>query len=124
MVNYKNFLKNIFSLQEQKVDEHNEDQADRVVISISPEELSPLVLAYIGDGVYELFVRTHFLAMGRINSRTLHQNTIKFVAARSQARILRRLDDFLTDSEKIIVKRGRNKKTFHVPKSANVGEYH
>ncbi|MGI6605719.1 MAG: Mini-ribonuclease 3 [Peptococcia bacterium] len=89
-----------------------------------PRELPPLVLAYIGDAVYELYVRTHLVAQGKLKVNMLHHASTALVNAGAQARFVHLLEDVLTDEEKGIVRRGRNVKTNHVPKNADMIDYH
>ena len=70
--------------------------------------LSPLVWAYVGDSVYELFIRTHLVNFSNAKPHKLHIETIKFVKAESQAKILNKIWDNLTEEEQEIFKRGRN----------------
>ncbi|WP_313758348.1 ribonuclease III domain-containing protein [Tissierella sp.] len=84
--------------------------------------LSPLQLAYIGDAVYELFVRTYLLKK-RLSVKELHKSTIKYVKAEAQANIVHILEDVLTEEEQTIVKKGRNAKTNTMPKNANMIDY-
>ena len=74
-------------------------------------EYSAVVLAYIGDAVFELLVRTHILASGNRKIKAIHQDTVDVVKAESQARLVRQIADELTDEEQEIVRRGRNAKT-------------
>ena len=85
--------------------------------------LNPLVLAYIGDTIYDLFVRTYIIAMEEGTVHKLNNMAIQYVNAGSQCSALHEMDDILTDEEKSIVRRGRNVKSGTVPKNANVGEY-
>lgn len=89
-----------------------------------PRQLPPLVLAYIGDAVYELYVRSFLVAQGKLKVNQLHQESTALVNAGAQARFLHQLEDFLTDEEKGIARRGRNVKTGHVPKNADMIDYH
>ena len=84
--------------------------------------LSPLQLAYVGDAVYELLVRTYLLD-GNKNVNELHRATTKFVKAEGQADSVHKLEDFLTDREIRVVKKGRNTKTNTSPKHANIVDY-
>lgn len=84
--------------------------------------LSPLQLAYIGDAVYELLVRTYLLKKG-LSVKELHKATINFVKAKSQANIVHTLEEELTEHEKTVVKKGRNAKSNTVPKNANLIDY-
>lgn len=85
--------------------------------------LSPLTWAYVGDSVYELLIRTHLVNKTKLKPHSLHIEAIKFVKAKSQADILKKLEKHLTDEEKNIVRRGRNAENHHLPKNANVEEY-
>lgn len=85
--------------------------------------LSPLVWAYVGDSVYELFIRTHLVNNSNAKPHKLHIESIKYVKAKSQADILSKIEDMLTDEEKDIVRRGRNTENHHVAKNSNVADY-
>lgn len=84
--------------------------------------LSPLQLAYIGDGVYELLIRTYLLNKG-LSVKELHKATIKYVKARAQAQVIHMLEDMLTEEERTVVKKGRNAKTNSMPKNADMIDY-
>lgn len=84
--------------------------------------MAPLQLAYIGDSVYELFVRTMILSKDE-NVNKLHKKAIKYVKANAQAESLTKLEELLTDEEKSIVRRGRNAKINTLPKNAELSEY-
>lgn len=84
--------------------------------------LSPLQLAYIGDAVYELFIRTYLLERD-LPVHELHKEAIKYVKAKAQSDIVHELEDELTEEEKAIVKRGRNAKTYSSPKNADLIDY-
>lgn len=85
--------------------------------------LSPLVWAYVGDSVFELFIRTHLVNNSNSKPHKLHLETIKFVKAEAQAKILDKIFDKLTEEEKEIFKRGRNTENHHLPKNGNVADY-
>lgn len=85
--------------------------------------LSPLVWAYVGDSVYELFIRTMLTNSSNAKPHKLHIESIKFVKAKAQADILKKIDGKLTEDEKDIVRRGRNTENHHVAKNANVADY-
>lgn len=84
--------------------------------------LSPLQLAYVGDAVYELLVRTYLMERG-LSVGQLHRLTTKYVKAKSQSNIIHDLEEDLTEKEKSIVKRGRNSKTNTTPKNAEMIDY-
>ena len=85
--------------------------------------LSPLVWAYVGDSVYELFVRTKLVNKENDKPHKLHIDSIKYVKAKAQADILKKIQDSLSDDEKDIVRRGRNTENHHVAKNSNVADY-
>lgn len=85
--------------------------------------LSPLTWAYVGDCVYELYIRTNLVNETNLKPHKLHIETIKYVKAKSQAKLLEKIYDELTEEEKNIVRRGRNAESHHLPKNANVQEY-
>ena len=82
--------------------------------------LSPLVWAYVGDSVYELFIRTNLVNNSNAKPHKLHIESIKYVKAKAQADILIKIFDKLTEKEKDIVKRGRNVQNHHVAKNSNI----
>lgn len=92
-------------------------------MTTDPENLPALVLAYVGDAVYELAVRSRLVRCGAVKVNRLHAETVKYVNAAAQARVLRVLDGKLTAAEAAVVRRGRNAKSPHVPRSAGVVEY-
>ena len=85
--------------------------------------ISPLTWAYIGDAVYELYVRDYLIKNTNLKPHRLHIETIKYVKASAQANILKRIEEYLTEEEKDIVKRGRNTKTHRAPKNADLTDY-
>lgn len=94
--------------------------------SMTKDELlamSVLGLAHIGDGVFELLVRTYLCQSGLAKSGNLHRATVAHVAAPAQARFLDAILPHLTDEEQAIYRRGRNTHVHGVPKNATHGEY-
>ena len=85
--------------------------------------LSPLVWAYVGDSVFELYVRTKLINNSNAKPHKLHNESIKYVKAKSQADTLKRILDKLTDEEKDVVRRGRNTENHHIAKNSNVADY-
>lgn len=83
----------------------------------------PLTLAYIGDAVYELVIRTKVVSESMSQVNKLHKRSSYFVKAETQAKIIRLLMDELSESEISIYKRGRNAKSYTVAKNASVTEY-
>ena len=87
------------------------------------EEKAPLTWAYIGDAVYELFIREKLVNETNLKPHKLHLESIKYVKASAQAETLKNIENILTDEEKEIVRRTRNTKNHHLPKNANVNDY-
>ena len=85
--------------------------------------MSPLTWAYVGDSVYELYIRMNLVNTTKLKPHRLHVESIKYVKARAQAEILKNIEEELTEAEKEIVKRGRNAENHHLPKNATVQEY-
>lgn len=85
--------------------------------------ISPLVWAYVGDAVYELYIRSYLVNTTKLNPHKLHIESIKYVKAGAQSKILENIMPNLTEEEKDIVRRGRNVQNHHLPKNANVTEY-
>lgn len=74
-------------------------------------------LAYIGDAVYEVYVRNHVLKKGEIGADKLHRAAVKYVRAEAQAEALKKYMSELSEKEEILVKRARNKKISSKPKN-------
>lgn len=86
--------------------------------------LPPLVLAYIGDAVYEVYVRNRIISEHPdMPAYKLHKEAIKYVKAHGQSKAVEILEVELSDEELAIYKRGRNAKSPTVPKNADVTEY-
>jgi len=88
-----------------------------------PAELPALVLAYVGDAVYELAVRSHLAGSGLSSTGRLHAEAVKYVNAAAQARALKALEGSFSAEEAAVVRRGRNAKPPHTPRGAGVMEY-
>jgi len=91
--------------------------------NIHANEYSPLVLAYIGDAIYEVYVRTMILSKGNTSVNNMHKEAKKYVKASEQARIYHSIENILTEGEMNVFKRGRNAKSFTVPKNAILSDY-
>lgn len=96
--------------------EFNKDEQE---VNLMP----PLVWAYVGDCVYELYVRTKLVNDTKLKPHALHVEAIKKVKAKAQADTLKKIYEELTEKEKDIVRRGRNAENHHLPKNANVQDY-
>lgn len=90
---------------------------------IEVNQMSPLVWAYIGDSVYEQYIRNYLVTSTKFKPHKLHVEATKLVKAAAQARILQCLENDLTEDEKEVVRRTRNTKNHHLPKNSNVQEY-
>lgn len=84
---------------------------------------SPAQLAYAGDAVFELLVRSYIISSQDVNVNKMHKSAVKFVKANAQANFVKQLMDVLTEEEIRIVKRGRNAKVTSSPKNADLTEY-
>lgn len=93
--------------------------------AMDPKQLSPLTLAYVGDGVYELFVREYIVSKGNCPVKKLHSRAVEFVRCEFQAKVLSEiLMPIFTQDEMDICLRGRNAHVSHVPKNSSVADYH
>lgn len=87
-------------------------------------QLNPLVLAFVGDAIYEVFVRTYLVNKNReMSVHKLHVEAISYVKAHAQSEFMHKLEENLTEEEMSVFKRGRNSKSGTVPKNADVQEY-
>ncbi len=105
-VNFLTFYKEIFGLK----------RADAATYS-------PLVLAYIGDAVYELMIRTKIVNDGNMQVNKLHKKSAGLVKAETQANLIKLLLPHLTEEELAVYKRGRNAKSMTVAKHATMTDY-
>lgn len=84
---------------------------------------SPLTLAYIGDSIYDLIIRTVIVERGNRAANGLHKSTSKIVNAGTQAAMAESLSKDLTENEMAVYKRGRNAKSYTSAKNATIGDY-
>ncbi len=84
---------------------------------------SPQVLAYIGDGIYELMIRTILVGRGNCQANDLHKRASSYVKASAQAEMILAIREELTEEEHHAYKRGRNAKVFSMAKHATMSEY-
>lgn len=87
------------------------------------KQMSPLVWAYMGDAVYEKFIREYVIRQGLCKNGLLHKKSIRYVSAKAQAKIVEKLENFFTEEEKDIVRRGRNSNPHSTAKNADIIEY-
>ncbi len=86
-------------------------------------DYSPLALAFIGDAVFEVYVRTFVLSKGNMPPHRLHIEAANFVKAKSQAIIMHSISENLSEEEQEIARRGRNAKSGTIPKNADITDY-
>lgn len=85
--------------------------------------LNPATLAFVGDAVYSLLVRTYLAGKSRASGE-LHDMAVEFVKASSQAKAMKKIEPFLSEKEIAVFKRGRNFHTSNTPKSSSNADYH
>ncbi|TBL69169.1 Mini-ribonuclease 3 [Paenibacillus thalictri] len=88
-----------------------------------PKLMNPLVLAYIGDAFYEMFIRQFVVSQPNQRPNHLHRQSTRYVSAKAQSKALTRLLPLLTEDERYMVKRGRNAKSGTSAKNADILEY-
>lgn len=91
--------------------------------AVDPCTYSPLVLAYIGDAVYELLIRTKVINHGSMQVNKMHKKSASLVKAETQANIIKAIQDDLTEEELAVYKRGRNAKSATTAKHATMIDY-
>lgn len=101
-----NFLKEMFELEDTDI-----------------RTYSPLTLAYIGDAIYELVIRTILVEKGNTQVNKLHQRASRLVKASAQSAMIEKLKPCLTEEEMNVFKRGRNAKSFTMAKNATMSDY-
>ena len=90
---------------------------------VDVRQLNPLVLAYVGDAYFHLYVRTRLLSYEQAKVQALHSFSAQMVSAVWQAKAYQKIEDKLKEEKKAIFRRGRNAKS-HAPRSSTVAEYH
>lgn len=85
--------------------------------------MNPLKLAYLGDAVYEAYIRTYIISKHVMTPNEMSKLAVKYVKAGAQASIVNALKDDLTEEEWTLIKRGRNQKSASVPKNASISDY-
>ena len=84
---------------------------------------SPLTLAYLGDAIYDLVIRTVLVGRGNAPVNTLHRQASSMVKAEAQKASLHQIEPLLSEEEKSVYRRGRNAKSYTTAKNASVGDY-
>lgn len=90
---------------------------------IDPKQMSPLVLAYIGDSIYDLVIRTYLLNKGNMPVNKINRHACALVKAETQSKLIVFLEPQLTDMERGVYKRGRNAKSYTSAKNATIVDY-
>ena len=86
-------------------------------------DINVLALAYLGDSVYDLYIREYLISKNIVNVNELQSESIKYVSAKSQSYYLDKISEFLTEKELDIVKRGRNHKSHKATKNTDISTY-
>lgn len=84
---------------------------------------SPLTLAYIGDGIYDIIIRTVVVGRGNLPAEKLHKKVIQYVNAGTQAVMIEAVMEELTEEEETVYRRGRNAKSYTRAKNAAMSDY-
>lgn len=92
-------------------------------LKLKPEQYSALGLAYIGDGVYDLIIRTIVIGLGNGKVKNFHRITSGIVKAESQAKLAKAVSELLTEEEMAVFRHGRNAKSSTSAKNASIVDY-
>lgn len=90
---------------------------------VDAQSYSPLVLAYIGDAVYEVMIRTKVINRGSMQVNKMHKHSSELVKAGTQAALFKAIEEELTEEEHSVYRRGRNAKSFTMAKNATMIDY-
>lgn len=85
--------------------------------------LQPIAMAYIGDTIFDMFLRSQLVAFTTLTPAGLHQAASKYANANAQAQIMYRIEKILTEEEHDVFRRGRNAKSHTIPKNAKPYDY-
>jgi ribonuclease-3 family protein len=105
----------------QGIDSYIKAQFD--IRDVDIKTYSPLALAYIGDGVFDLVIRSVIVAKGNTRASQLHRRTSQIVKAATQAQMAEALEPYMTETEQDIFRRGRNAKSPTMAKNASMSDY-
>ena len=106
---------------EKGIDSYIREQFDLKEVDV--RTYSPLTLAYIGDGIFDLVIRSIVVGRGNTKASQLHQRTSQIVKAHTQAQMIEALESRLTEEEADIYRRGRNAKSYTMAKNASMSDY-
>lgn len=105
-VDFENYMKELFQMQE-----------------VDVQTYSPLTLAYIGDCIFDLIIKNLVVRQGNKQVQKLHKETSQFVQAQTQSRMMRKMQEHLTEEEHGVYRRGRNSKTVTPAKNQTITDY-
>ena len=108
-------------LIEKGIDSYLKEQFD--IPDVDVRTYSPLTLAYIGDGIYDLVIRSLVVAKGNTRAGELHKRTSQIVKAKTQAEMIEAILPMLSEEEMDIYRRGRNAKSPTMAKNATMADY-
>ena len=108
-------------LMDKKINSYIKEQFE--IADVDIKTYSPLALAYIGDGIFELVIRSIVVGKGNTKASQLHQHTSHIVKAASQAKMIEALEADLTEEEADVYRRGRNAKSPTMAKNASMADY-
>ena len=92
-------------------------------IDVPTNQMSPLSLAYIGDAVFEVYIRSYIMKDVNMPVSKLHKAATRYVKATAQANIIKNISDSFTDEEMSVYKRGRNAHSYTSAKNADIVDY-
>lgn len=90
---------------------------------IDPKTMSPLVLAYIGDSIYDLVIRTLVISHGNMQVNKINKHACGLVKAETQSKLIGFIEPLLASNEEAVYKRGRNAKSYTSAKNASIADY-
>ena len=93
------------------------------VEEVEAKQYSPLTLAYIGDGIYEIIIRTILVGQANAPVNVLNKKASSIVKAEAQANLIHAIEEELTEEELAVYKRGRNAKSYTSAKNASIRDY-
>ena len=108
-------------VMEMKIDSYIKEQFE--IQNVDIRTYSPLALAYIGDGIFDLVIRSLVVGKGNTKASQLHYQTSHIVKAETQAKIIEALEGDLTEEEADVYRRGRNAKSPTMAKNASMADY-
>lgn len=103
---FDTYMQNVFQMQE-----------------VDIKEYSPLALAYIGDSIYDLIIKSLVLNEGNKQVQKMHKETSTYVQASAQSLMMRKIQEYLTEEEHAVYKRGRNAKSVSPAKNQSITDY-